>query len=79
MADMPTAVSDGKYLPALIALRDFLADRLERAGSRDVAAIAKQLGDVMREIEQLSVPEESDGVDEVARRREERRAKAQAS
>lgn len=72
------SLTSGNYIERLIALRTLLADRLERAGSRDVAPLAKQLADVDARIEELSVPEETDGVDEIAQRRAARRAEAKA-
>lgn len=72
------SLTGGTYIERLVALRDLLADRLERAGARDVAPIAKQLSDIDARLEELTVPEESDGVDEIAKRRLARRAEATA-
>lgn len=72
------SLTSGPYLERLVALRDLLAERLIIAGPRDVAPIAKQLADVDARIEELSVPEETDGVDEIAERRAARRAEAKA-
>jgi hypothetical protein len=72
------SLTEGSYVDRLTALRALLADRLERAGARDVAAIAKQLADIDARLEELTVPEESDGVDEVAAKRAVRIAEAQA-
>lgn len=72
------SLTSGPYLERLIALRALLAERLHAAGPRDVAPIAKQLADVDARIEELSVPEETDGVDEIAQRRAARRAEAKA-
>lgn len=71
-------LTSGSYVDRLTALRELLADRLERAGSRDVAPIAKQLADIDERLEELTIPEESDGVDEIAARRAERRADSAA-
>lgn len=72
------SLTSGTYLERLVALRDLLAQRLVVAAPRDVAPIAKQLADVDARIEELSVPEETDGVDEIAERRAARRAEAKA-
>ena len=72
------SLTSGPYIERLIALRELLAERLHAAGARDVAPIAKQLADVDARIEELSVPEETDGVDEITQRRLARRAEAQA-
>lgn len=66
----------GNYTERLSALRDLLAVRLENASARDVAPIARQLADVDARLEALSIPEESDQVDEIAQRRAARRADA---
>lgn len=73
-----SALTSGTYVDRLTALRSLLADRLERAGSRDVAAIAKQLADIDERLEELTVPEESDGVDDLAAARDKRRADSAA-
>lgn len=72
------SLTSGTYIERLAALRALLAERLERAGPRDVAPIAKQLADVDARLEELTVPEETDGVDEIAERRAARRAEAKA-
>lgn len=72
------SLTSGHYIERLVALRDLLAQRLVVAAPRDVAPIAKQLADVDARIEELSVPEEADGVDEIAERRAARRAEAKA-
>lgn len=73
MPDLVDAVG-GDRIGALEALRDLLAERLEKAGPRDTASLAKQLGDVLRELADLKPSEESDSVDEIARKRAARRA-----
>jgi len=59
----------------LEALRNFLAAQLEIA-ERDVPALARQLREVMAEIDSLPNPQEKSRVDELNRRRAQRRAKA---
>lgn len=52
--DLITATASGDRLEALIALRDFLARRLQHAqSSRDVAAISRRLMQCLEEIEKL--------------------------
>lgn len=60
---------------SLRALRDFLAGRIEDATPRDVAPIGHLLVDVMGRIDSLP-SEKGDEVDDLARRRAERRAAA---
>lgn len=68
------AARSGDRIRTLTALRDLLAERLDAAGARDTSAIARQLADVLRELEELKIPEELDSVDEVSRKRDARRA-----
>jgi len=69
-------VATGDRVKSLEALRDVLAARLLASeDDRVVAPIAKQLSDVMRELEALTPPKVTDQVDEQRRKREERRAK----
>ena len=75
----------GEYRDALVALRDRLAEEVERVaeegfcphckrGSSSIAPLSKQLADVLRELSSLKQPEGSI-VDEIAKRRSERGAK----
>jgi hypothetical protein len=58
------AVQSGDRRAALVAMRDVLAVRLLSASARDTAAIAKQLGDTIREIDEMPAAE---GMSNVAR------------
>ena len=69
------AVASGDRREALLALRDELARRLVDA-DRDAAPIARQLTIVLLEIEQLPVPGEKSRVDDLAKRRAQRRTAA---
>ncbi len=67
------SVTSGDLRKGLEALRDFLAERLENAEPKSVAPIAKQLADVMKELDSLP-GEEASQVDDLAERRAARRA-----
>lgn len=71
-------VDAGDRLAALRALRHRLAEAIEHPAThpRDLAALARQLASVMREVEQLEQarPLEVDSVDELERKRAARRA-----
>lgn len=69
------AVASGDRREALLALRDELARRLVDA-DRDAAPLARQLTIVLRDIEQLPVPGEKSRVDDLAKRRAQRRTAA---
>lgn len=69
------AAASGDRRAALLALRDELARRLVDA-DRDAAPLARQLTIVLREIEQLPVPGEKSRVDDLAKRRAQRRTAA---
>jgi hypothetical protein len=62
---------------ALEALRDFLADSMIEVEAHSRAPLARQLTIVLEQLDNLPGGEESNPVDEVARRRAERRAAAQ--
>ena len=54
MDDMRRAADTGSRLEALKALRSILADQLDICESaRDVAALSRQMTDVLRQIEEL--------------------------
>ncbi|MCZ1070810.1 hypothetical protein [Rhodococcus sp. A5(2022)] len=66
------AAASGDRLKALEALRDRLAREIEACeSSRDVAALSRQLTDVLKQIEDLAPPaeEERSPLDELAQRR----------
>ena len=72
------AASTDDRLKALVALRDTLARSIDACDSmRDLAALSRQMTDVLEQIEKLAPQvEEGDAVDEIARRRAARRAGA---
>ena len=67
--------SGGDRRSTLEALRNLLAVQLETA-ERDVPALARQLREVMAELDSLPNPQEKSRVDELNKRRAQRRAKA---
>lgn len=69
-------VSTGTRREQLEALRDVLAVNLETAPHSAVAGISRELQSVLRELESLVTTREGSKVDELARRRKERRATA---
>lgn len=74
--DLFQAVRTGERVTALEAVRDRLAFLLEDADHRTAAGLAKQLAEVMRELESLAPERKADTVDDLSARREARRAKA---
>lgn len=75
---LPEIVKEGDHRASLLALRDHLAERLLSA-DKDAAPIARQLTIVLRELEALPNPAVESKVDEIAKRRAARRAKAAGS
>ena len=70
-------VQRGDSLASLQALRDRLAAQLDATSSaRDVAALSRQLTDVLARIESFAGPEPSRVVGEIAARRDRRRRAA---
>ena len=69
-------VAEGQYRESLTALRDHLAQELENAPAGiAIGPIVNQLRLVLAELDSLRVPEVS-SVDEIAKRRADRLAKA---
>ena len=67
------SVRTGDRRKALVALRDSVASTIDCTDSaRDVAALAKRLMEVMREIDSLPEPEAKADPVEAARRKHER-------
>lgn len=61
MSNLAKTAAAGVRLETLRALRDRLAQEIDASGSpRDVAALSKQLTDVLEQIEALTPPEEDD-------------------
>jgi hypothetical protein len=69
-------VSSGDRRRALVALRDQLVSAIEETEGFHVAPLAKQLADVLAQLDSMKVPEVSTR-DDLARRRTARRAAAQ--
>ncbi|MGH8867086.1 MAG: hypothetical protein ACRDYU_03710 [Actinomycetes bacterium] len=83
MACIWHAAADGDRRATLEALRDKLAARMDRNGEgeiddRALAPVARQLSEVMREIESLAPPEEST-LDELAKQRAARQGRARGA
>jgi hypothetical protein len=77
-ATLKTAVAKGDHKASLEALRDRLAVEIERCEGSAVAALAKQLSDVLAKLAAMPNQREKSPVDELSRRRTTRRAKAAA-
>lgn len=69
-------VAVGDRRASLVALRDHLARTLETA-DRDHASLARQLREVIREIDELPSLQQESTLDEITNRRAARRAKAE--
>lgn len=71
-------VLSGDRRTALIAIRDRLAAELDTEGimPRDVAAVSKQLADVIRELDAMPNTAEVSAVVDINKRRESRRKTA---
>ena len=66
-------VTKGDHLKSLIALRDRLADEIDRATmARDIGTLSKNLVDVLEQIALIKPPEGS-VIDELGAKRDERR------
>ncbi|MEV2240573.1 hypothetical protein [Micromonospora sp. NPDC049891] len=74
MNDFSKVIQEGCYREQLEALRDLLAERLERAFPRDAAGIAKQLAEVLAELETLGAEDEESFIDRLQRDRDNRRS-----
>jgi len=72
-------VQEGDRRKSLEAIRDHVARELGYAEGRDVAALAKQLADVIRELDGLPDANRGSAVDDLANKRAARRAKAAGS
>jgi hypothetical protein len=79
VADLFETVVAGNRLKSLEALRDMLAATVQSADAPYVAALSKQLADVLREIDALNPPKQVSTIDDLAARRAERRKKAASS
>ena len=68
VADFYRIASEGTRREALQAIRERLAGELVLAEGRDVAPIARQLAEVIREIDSLPLPEGVSTLDELRQR-----------
>lgn len=69
---LPEVVADGDRRASLEALRDALAQSIASAEPENVAALAKQLRDTLRELAELPVKAEVSPLDEIRARRQRR-------
>ncbi|MGK5737264.1 hypothetical protein [Micromonospora sp. URMC 103] len=76
MVDLSAVVASGDRRAALEAIRDRLAGELTVAEGREVASVAKELRETIRELDSLPLPEGVSGVDQLAKKRAARRRKA---
>lgn len=83
-SEIAEVVSSGDRVESLKAMRDVLAEEIDRirrsskhmeTPGRDVATMTRELSRVMAELSELNVGAEADPVDEIARKRKERRAR----
>jgi hypothetical protein len=73
---LSTVVAEGDRRKSLEAVRDRLAAELETAEGRDVASVAKELRETIRELDNLPLGEGVSGVDQLANRRASRRRRS---
>jgi hypothetical protein len=76
---LPEVIKNGDRRESLKAIRDRVALELQEASGRDVAALAKQLTDVIRELDSLPNSERKSAVDDLSSARAARRKKAAGS
>lgn len=83
--ELVEVVSQGNRLASLCAIRDALSVEMVRlqkyqtaneAAGRDFAVMTKELSRIMAEIDEIGGITESDGLDELTKRRNDRRAGA---
>lgn len=72
---LPQAVASGDRRAALEALRDHLAKQLDQ-GDRDHAALARQLRETLRDLDELPPLQQESALDDLSNRRAARHAKA---
>lgn len=73
---LETIIKAGERRASLEAIRDKLAAELKDAYGRDAAALAKELREVIRELDSLPTGGEESTVDQLAARRARRLANA---
>lgn len=75
---LPSVAADGDRRATLVALRDRLAADIEACESkRDMAALSQRLMDVLEQLDNLPADEKVSPVDEIAKRRADRRGRSQ--
>ena len=74
-SSLPEVVATGDRRASLVALRDFLASQLLTA-ERDVPALARQLTNVLAEIDAIPAPVTESKLDDLATKRAKRREAA---
>lgn len=75
---LSAVVGEGDRRRSLEAMRDALAVAMAQAEPREMASLANQLRQVLRELDELPAGERLSKRDELAQRRKDRRAKAAA-
>lgn len=65
MSDFTEVIRNGSRREQLEAIRDLLAERLLKAFPKDVAPIARELGEVITELEQLNEEEGGSPLDDL--------------
>lgn len=73
---LSAVVARGDRRASLEAIRDRLATELTVAEGREVASVAKELRETIRELDGLPLPGEVSGVDQLAKKRASRRRPA---
>jgi hypothetical protein len=76
MGDVRDAVASDDLRVSMIALRDRLAAAIDECEPRELAGLAKQLGEVLRGLASMPGEEKSD-LDDLTAARAKRRAKVQ--
>jgi hypothetical protein len=75
---LSSVVSEGDRRRSLEAMRDALAIAMSQAEPREMAPLANQLRQVLRELDEMPAGERLSKRDELAQRRQDRRSKAAA-
>jgi hypothetical protein len=75
---LSSVVGEGDRRRSLEAMRDALAIAMSQAEPREMAPLANQLRQVLRELDEMPAGERLSKRDELAQRRQDRRSKAAA-
>jgi hypothetical protein len=73
-----TAAPSADHVKRLEALRDRLATAIEGAGNRELAPLAARYQSVLAELATMTATTQTDGLDDLAKRRQRRRAASKA-